>query len=46
MADAELSDVIEQTKYLQKPDDYENNYDSIQDSLDLALHRDEAINKP
>jgi hypothetical protein len=46
MADAELSQVIEQAEYLQKPDNYENHYNSVQDALDLALHRDEAVHKP
>jgi hypothetical protein len=46
MPDMELRDVVEEVKYFEKPqnDDYYN--DAIQYSLDLTLHRNEAVHEP
>ena len=38
--------VAEQAKNLQQPDDHNNHYHDIQDSLDFVIHRDHGINKP
>jgi hypothetical protein len=46
MADAELREVVKKIEDLQKPDDYRNYYNGIEDSLDLALHGDKAVDKP
>jgi hypothetical protein len=46
MADAELSEVVQQSEYLQQPDNDCNHYNSIENSLDLTLHGNEAVYKP
>jgi hypothetical protein len=46
MPDAELGKVLEKTEYLQEPENDDDHYNAIQDSLNLALHGDEAVDKP
>lgn len=41
-----IRQVTEQTKYLQKPDDYDNYNYYIEDSFKRALHRDITIYNP
>jgi hypothetical protein len=42
----ELTEIRKEPKYSQKPQNHSNYYDGIQDSLNLALHGDEAVDKP
>jgi hypothetical protein len=46
MPNAELGQVSVKAKYLNKPQNNGNHHDGIQDSLDLALHGYEAVDKP
>jgi hypothetical protein len=46
MADVKLREIVEEPEYLQKPKDDGNDYDGIEDSFDLSLHRDKAIDEP
>jgi hypothetical protein len=46
MSDTELSKVLEETKYFQKPQNDGNHYNAIQNALDLTLHGDEAVYQP
>jgi hypothetical protein len=43
---AELGKVVEQSKNVQEPYDEHDHHNSIQDALDLTLHRNEAIDQP
>jgi hypothetical protein len=46
MADTELGDVLEETEYLEKPQNDDYHYDAVQDALDLSLHWDIAVDQP
>src|SRR5580692_5704127 len=46
MADAELGQVTKQSEYLQEPQNHGDHYNAVQDSLDLTLHGNEAVNQP
>lgn len=46
MADLELSEIAEEPEYLQKPNAHGNYNNAIQDSFDLSLHGDEAVDEP
>jgi hypothetical protein len=46
MPNTELREVIEEPKYLQKPQYDGDNDNAIQDALDLTLHGDEAVHQP
>ncbi len=46
MADLELSEIAEEPEYLQKPKDHCNYYNAIENSFDLALHGDKAVDEP
>jgi hypothetical protein len=46
MPNTELVKIGEKPKYSYEPKNYRNHHDGIQDSLDLALHRNEAVDKP
>jgi hypothetical protein len=46
MADSELRDIVHEPIDLEKPNDHGNDYHGIEDSLDLSLHRNEAVDKP
>jgi hypothetical protein len=46
MPDVELGKVAVEAEYLQKPKNHDNHYNGIQDSLDLTLHGDVAVNQP
>jgi hypothetical protein len=46
MADTELGKVFEQAEYPHEPQDQGNHNNGVQNTFDLALHRDEAIHEP
>jgi hypothetical protein len=46
MADVKLREIAEEPKYLQKPKNYSNHNNAVEDSLDLPLHGDKAVDKP
>jgi hypothetical protein len=43
---AELGKVVKQSKDVYEPDNEHNHHNAIQNSLDLALHGNEAIDQP
>jgi hypothetical protein len=43
---AKLVKIGEKSKYPYEPQNYGNHHHGIQDSLDLALHGNEAVDKP
>jgi hypothetical protein len=43
MSDSKLVKVGQEVEYLQKPEDYDNYHNGIQDSLDCSLHGDVAV---
>jgi hypothetical protein len=46
MPDAELDEVFEKSKDFQEPKNHYYDYNGIQYSLDLTLHRDIAVDQP
>jgi hypothetical protein len=46
MTDAELREIVEEPKDLQKPKDYGNYDNTVEDSFDLSLHGDKAVDEP
>ena|ERR1039457_845783 len=46
MAHAELGNIVQKSESLQKPNDYRNHDNAIQDALDLTLHGNEAVYQP
>jgi len=46
LPDAELGKVVKQSKHFDKPYDQNNHHNSVQDPLNLTLHRHEAIDQP
>jgi hypothetical protein len=46
MPHAKLGNVSEKTENFQKPENHRNHDNGIQDALDLALHRDVAVDQP
>jgi hypothetical protein len=46
MADVKLREIVEEPKYLQKPNDHCDYYNCVEDSFDLTLHGDKAVDKP
>jgi hypothetical protein len=46
MADTKLRYVADEPEYLQEPNDYGDDYNGIEDSFDLPLHGDKAVDKP
>jgi hypothetical protein len=45
-SDADTREGVEQTKYVKEPEHDADDHDSVQDRLDTACHRDEAIHQP
>jgi hypothetical protein len=45
-ADADIGDVMKQSKHIQEPDDHTNDHDRIQDGLDRSLHWYETVDQP
>jgi len=43
MADAELTQIVEETDNPHQPKNYGDNHNAIQNTLDLTLHGDEPI---
>jgi hypothetical protein len=46
LADVVLGEIAEEPEYLQKPKDHCNYYNAIENSFDLALHGDKAVDEP
>jgi hypothetical protein len=46
MPDVHRGDGMQESKGIQEPQDYTNDHDSIQDRLDGARHRNEAVDEP
>ena len=46
LPDADSGEGVEQSKYIQEPQHYANDYDGVQDRLDAAGHGDETIHQP
>jgi hypothetical protein len=44
--DAKLVEVLKQPVKIRDPQNQNNHYQSIQDRLDLTLHRDESVHNP
>jgi len=41
-----LGEVPKHPEDLQEPQNHGNHYDAVEDSFDLSLHGDEAVNQP
>jgi hypothetical protein len=46
MPDTELRKVFEHAEYPQKPQNYGDHNDRVQDAFDLTLHGDETVDQP
>jgi hypothetical protein len=46
VTDAELREIAEEAEYLQKPEDHGNYNNAIENSFDLPLHGDKAVDEP
>ena len=46
VSNAKLSEVAEESKYSEEPEDKGNHHDGVQDTFDLALHWDVAVDQP
>ena len=46
LPDAELGEVVKQSKDVDEPYNEHNYHNAVQNSLDLTLHRDETIDQP
>lgn len=41
-----IHQVTKKSKYLEKPNDKDNDHDQVEDSFDLVIHWDECIDNP
>jgi hypothetical protein len=46
LSDVDTREGVEQSKYVEEPQHYDNDHDCVQDRLDAACHRDETIHQP
>jgi hypothetical protein len=44
--EVKIGDVMHEPKGIQEPHDYTNDHESVQDRLDGARHRNEAVDEP
>jgi hypothetical protein len=46
VTDAELREIAEEAEYLEKPEDHGNYDNAVENSFDLPLHGDKAVDEP